>query len=169
MDVTVATIGAAFGLRGEVMLTLRTDSPEERIFPGAQFRTHPAATGPLTVEKVRVHKGRLAVKFEEVADRTAAESVRGIDLVIDTGEVEPEDDAWYQSDLVGLKAFDTHDRALGEVTGLTVGAAQDLLHVSYEGREILVPFVYEIVPEVDIDRGRVVIDPPGGLFDGEAE
>lgn len=169
MDVTVATIGAAFGLRGEVMLTLRTDSPEERIVPGAQFRTYPESAGPLTVEKVRVHKGRLAVKFDEITDRTGAESVRGIDLVIDTGEVEAEDDAWYRSDLVGLKAFDTHGRALGEVTDLTVGQAQDLLHVTFEEREILVPFVYEIVPEVDTDRGRVVLDPPGGLFDEEVD
>ncbi|MDO5728717.1 MAG: ribosome maturation factor RimM [Actinomycetaceae bacterium] len=169
MDVIVATVGSAFGLRGEVMLNLRTDSPDERIFPGARLRTDSSNLNNLTVDNVRVHKGRLAVKFVEIADRTEAEAIRGTNLLIDTREVEPEDDAWYRTDLIGLQAVDTHDRALGEVTGLTVGEAQDLLHVEYEGREVLVPFVYEIVPEVDIEGGFIVLDPPGGMFDGEVD
>lgn len=169
MDVRVATIASAQGLRGEVMINLTTDSPEDRIFPGATLRTQPAERGPLEVEKVRVHKGRLAVKFRQASDRTQAEALRGTDLLVDTADIPPEDDAWYRDELTGLAVVDTHGRALGQVCDLTTGDAQDLLHVQCDGREVLVPFVYEIVPRVDVEAGLVVVDPPGGLFDDEGQ
>ncbi|MDO5719299.1 MAG: ribosome maturation factor RimM [Actinomycetaceae bacterium] len=169
MEVRVATIASAQGLRGEVMINLTTDSPEERIYPGATLRTHPATRGPLEVETVRVHKGRLAVKFRQISDRTQAEAIRGTDLLVDTADIPEEDDAWYRDELIGLKVFDTQGRALGSVSDLTTGDAQDLLHVQFDGREILVPFVYEIVPQVEVAAGRIVVDPPGGLFDDEGQ
>lgn len=169
MDVRVATIASAQGLRGEVMINLTTDSPEDRIYPGAILRTDPAARGPLEVEKVRVHKGRLAVKFSQVNDRTEAEALRGTDLLIDTADVPEEEDAWYRDELIGISVVDTHGRALGHVCDLTTGAAQDLLHVQCDGRQVLVPFVYEIVPQVDVENGRIIVDPPGGLFDEDGQ
>ncbi|MDT3767925.1 ribosome maturation factor RimM [Gleimia hominis] len=169
MDVTVGIVGPAHALKGEVLVDTRSDVVEKRIYPGAQLRTEPAAAGPLTVQTVRVHKGRLAVRFEGVSDRNAAESLRGVHLVVDTDEVEPEVNAWYPHELRGLTVCDSQERELGVVKDLQLGAAQDLLVVSTERGDVLVPFVEAIVPVVDVPGGYVRVTPPGGLFDDDFE
>ena len=78
MELTVATIGRAHGLRGEVALDLRTDDPEARLADGQVLRTVPASAGPLTVVSTRIQNGRWHVAFAELGDRTAAEQARGI-------------------------------------------------------------------------------------------
>ena len=99
---------------------------------------------------------------------TDAELLRGTKLLLDIG-VSDEPDAWYEHELVGLRAILADGTDLGEVIRLDAGAAQDLLVVrrSGGGQEVLVPFVAALVPEVDIAGGRVVLDPPGGMFDPE--
>src|SRR5690606_12739470 len=83
MRVTVARIGKAHGLKGEVTVELRTDIPEDRLYPGAVLDTDPPTAGPLTVQSVRQQAGRWYVRFEQIADRTAAENARGIELLVE--------------------------------------------------------------------------------------
>lgn len=170
MQLVVAIIGAAHGLKGEVKLDIRTDSPLQRLAQGNVLETDPAAAGPLTVSNVREYKGAMFARFAEITDRTTAESLRGVQLVIESDEAEGEDDnAWYPHELRGLEALDPQGYELGIVEDLLVLPAQDLLLVRTESGELVqVPFVQEIVPEVDIDDHCVVIDPPAGLFN-EAE
>ncbi|EPD29356.1 ribosome maturation factor RimM [Gleimia europaea] len=165
MELLVAVVGPAHALKGEVALDLRTDSPQERFFEGAQFDA--ASHGVLTVESIRVHKGRMLVKFEEIHDRTDAEELRGAHLMVNVDESQDEDDAWYPHELMGLKVRTIAGEPRGMVARFVPGAAQDLLVVDYDGREVLVPFVRQIVPEVLLDEGTIVVDPPGGLFDDE--
>ncbi|WP_299033954.1 ribosome maturation factor RimM [uncultured Pseudokineococcus sp.] len=170
MELVVARAGRAHGLRGEVALEVRTDAPERRLAVGARLRTDPDV-GALTVASVRAHQGRLLVAFEETADRTAAEELRGVLLLVDVDLDDPaeaEDDAWHRSQLVGLRATTTDGRDVGEVVGLEHLPAQDALLVRQpSGATVLVPFVRELVPEVDVAGGRVVLDPPGGLLEGD--
>lgn len=168
----VARIGKPHGLRGEVTVQTHTDDPEGRYVPGTVFETEAAAgTGvprALTLATARKHRETWLLGFEEIPDRTGAESLRGTRLLLDTDDVEgdADDEGWYEHDLVGLAVVDPSGTAIGEVTGLVVGAAQDLLEVRLaDGREALVPFVEAIVTEVDPDAGRVVVDAPAGLFD----
>ena len=75
------------------------------------------------------------------------------------------DEGFYRHELVGLRAVDLAGKTLGTVSDLLLAPAQDLLEVTTAGGEkILVPFVYEIVPDVDLDNQVVTMDPPGGLF-----
>ena len=169
MQLTVARIGRAHGLRGEVSLEVRTDSPDERLAVGAVLATEPASAGPLTIATRRVQQGRWVVAFEQVRDRTAAEALRGVELVVDTAGDEPDEDAWYPHELVGLRAEAADGRLLGEVVGLEPAPAHDLLVLREVGGErTLVPFVRVIVPVVDVAAGRVVLDPPGGLLASDA-
>ena len=169
MRLTVARIGRAHGLRGEVVLEVRTDSPDERLAVGAVLATEPASAGPLTIVTRRVQQGRWVVAFEQARDRTAAEALRGVDLVVDTADDEPDEDAWYPHELVGLRAEATDGRLLGEVVGLEPAPAHDLLVLREVGGErTLVPFVRAIVPVVDVAAGRVVVDAPGGLLASDA-
>ncbi|SEJ49621.1 ribosome maturation factor RimM [Demequina mangrovi] len=167
MRLTVARIGRAHGLKGEVSVELRTDIPEDRLVPGEVFDTEPASAGPLTVGRVRVQAGRWYVQFEELRNRDAAEAARGVELTID-GEESDEDDAWYVHQLVGLAVVRPDGSAVGEVVDLVTMPAQDLLVVKQPGgHRAMIPFVEEFVPEVDIDAGRVVVTPPYGLLAGE--
>ena len=172
MQLTVARIGRAHGLRGEVALDVRTDEPEARLAVGTVLPTEPADRGPLTVARTRTQQDRWFVQFAEVPDRTAAEALRGVTLVIevDDDDVADDEDAWYPHELAGLRAEHVDGRVLGEITGLEHLPAQDVLVLREpDGSRTLVPFVRAIVPVVDVSGGRVVIDPPGGLLASDAE
>ena len=167
MKVTVAHIGRPQGLKGEVSLDLRTDIPQERLSPGSVLETIPADAGPLTVATSRTASGRWYVSFSGVADRSAAEELRGIELIAEADDGD-EDDAWYVHELVGLRVERPDGEILGKVTDLLTMPAQDLLEIKQaNGVKALIPFVEEFVPEVDIEGGRVVVTPPYGLLAGE--
>jgi 16S rRNA processing protein RimM len=166
MQVVVARIGKAHGLRGEVTVQVLTGAADERFVPGATFVTDPETVGPLVLRSARDHNGILLLGFEGTDDRSGAEGLRGIKLIADALEDDGDEDAWYERDLVGLKAVTIAGDEVGEVIALQPRAAQDLLVLRLtDGREVLVPFVTAIVPEVDIEGGRVVLDPPAGLLD----
>jgi len=120
----------------------------------------------LVLRSARDHNGVLLLGFEGTDDRSGAEALRGIKLLADALDDDGDEDTWYERDLVGLKAVTVAGEEVGEVISLQPGAAQDLLVLRLtDGREALVPFVTAIVPEVDIEGGRVVLDPPVGLLD----
>lgn len=174
MQVHVGRIGKPHGIRGEVTVEVLTDAPQDRFAAGAVFATEPAGRGPLTVATARWNKEILLLGFEEALDRNQAEALRGTRLVFDTdSELETDDDAWYEHELIGLAAR-IGSEEVGKVVALTPMPAQDLLVIkTAAGEEVLVPFVTEIVPEVDIEAGFIRLTPPGGLFevnrDSEAE
>lgn len=163
MELTAAIIGPAHGLRGEVILDVRTD--DDLLVPGHQFDTTSQEFPVLTIVGVRTHKERTLAIFDEILSREDAEQARGTRLLV---EERDEDDAWYPHQLKGLAARTPHGESLGEVSGIHPGAAQDLLLVRYDGRTVMVPFVRQIVTEVNVADGYVIIDAPGGLFDDDA-
>jgi 16S rRNA processing protein RimM len=168
----VGRIGRPHGLKGEVSVEPRTDEPERRFAPGARLATEGRRPGAdagtaLTVRATRWHSGRLLVTFEEITDRTAAEDARGTLLVVPVDPTErPEDpEEFYDHQLVGLSVETTAGERVGELVEVVHGAAQDLLVVRAEDdREVLVPFVAALVPEVDLGGGRIVVDDRPGLF-----
>lgn len=166
MQLRVGIITSPHGLKGEVKVDVRTDSPERRLYEGAVLETEPAEAGPLTIKRTRRYKDSFYCLFEEITDRNAAEHVRGVALVIETDEEEDrEDDAFYAHELTGLEALDPDGYTLGTVTGLEPLPGHDILLVTEDNGVITrVPFVKEIVTEVDIDDNCVVIDAPKGLF-----
>lgn len=170
IEVVVGRVGKPHGIRGEVTVEVRTDEPERRFADGAVLRAEPprgSATThrSLTVARTRWHQGRLLATFEELGDRTAAEAARGIVLHVRVDAEERPDDPeeFYDHQLVGLEVRDLDGRVLGAVSAVVHGGAQDLLTVrTPEGREALVPFVAELVPEVDLEKGHVLVaDRPG--------
>jgi 16S rRNA processing protein RimM len=168
MQLVVGRIVRPHGVRGEVVVDVRTDSPDERYAAGTVFATEPAAAGPLTVSEFRPHQGRLLITFEGIADRDIAETLRGVLLCVDSASVaEPDDpDEFLDHQLVGLRAESPGGEPIGEVVRVDHGPGHDMLVVRLpDRREGLVPFVRAIVPTVDVAGGRVVLTPPDGLFD----
>ncbi|WP_042373979.1 ribosome maturation factor RimM [Streptacidiphilus neutrinimicus] len=168
MQLIVGRIGRAHGIKGDVTVEVRTDEPELRLGPGAVLMTDPSSAGPLTVASGKVHSGRLLLRFEGVNDRNGAEALRGTLLI---AEIDPEDspedpDEYYDHQLVGLDVVLTDGTVVGELTEVLHLPYQDLLTVLRpDGTEVLVPFVSEIVPEIDLEAQRAVITPPPGLID----
>jgi 16S rRNA processing protein RimM len=172
-EVVVGRIGRPHGVRGEVTVELRTDEPDRRFADGAVLGTRlprggaPGGDRPatLTVAATRWHQSRLLVAFDRVGDRTAAEVLRGLTLVVDVDDDESPDDPeeFYDHQLVGLSVVTTDGATVGELTQVVHGAGQDLLAVrTPDDREVLVPFVSALVPVVDLAAGRVeVADRPG--------
>ncbi|MFZ1361513.1 MAG: ribosome maturation factor RimM [Candidatus Nanopelagicales bacterium] len=172
--VTVARVGKAHGLAGDVSVELRTDEPEVRLAVGAQVLLVTGAkgegadlTGQYTVAASRFHSGRFIVRFAEVVSRNDAEAIRGmfVESEVDPQALPVEEDAYYDRQLVGLTARSIDGTDLGEVVRVDHLPGQDYLIVKgSSGDETMVPFVIEIVPDVDLEQSTVTMDPPEGLF-----
>ncbi|UNO39709.1 ribosome maturation factor RimM [Streptomyces sp. MST-110588] len=173
MQLVVARIGRAHGIKGEVTVEVRTDEPELRLAPGAVLATDPASTGPLTIETGRVHSGRLLLRFEGIKDRTGAEALRNTLLIaeVDPEEVPEDPEEFYDHQLVDLDVVTVEGIEVGRISEVSHLPYQDLLVVERpDGSEVMIPFVSEIVPEIDLKEQKAVIDPPPGLLDDrEAE
>ncbi|MGW4033624.1 ribosome maturation factor RimM [Streptomyces sp. NPDC004838] len=172
MQLVVARVGRAHGIKGEVTVEVRTDEPELRLAPGAVLATDPAAVGPLTIETGRVHGGRLLLRFAGVADRTAAEALRSTLLIadVDPGALPEDPDEYYDHQLIDLDVVLADDTEIGRITEVVHLASQDLFIVERtDGSEVMIPFVTEIVTAIDLELQRAVIDPPPGLIDDRAE
>jgi 16S rRNA processing protein RimM len=173
MQLVVGRIVRPHGVRGELVVEVRTDDPDLRLAPGVVLATEPEAAGPLTVGRARWHSGRLLLSFDGVADRDQAQQLRGVMLVVDSAELEDiaDPDEFRDYQLIGLAVIGPDGEHVGEVADV-LHYGQDLLVVAGSGRragaEIMVPFVAEIVPLVDLEAGRLVVDPPAGLLDPEA-
>jgi 16S rRNA processing protein RimM len=173
MQLVVGRISRPHGVRGELAVEVRTDDPELRLAVGAVLATEPAAAGPLTVTAAHRHSGRLLVSFAGVSDRTEADALRGVLLVVDSAALEDvvDPDEFRDHQLIGLDVIGPGGEHVGEVTDV-LHYGQDLLVIAGSGpragTEIMVPFVAELVPEVDLAAGRLVIDPPAGLLDPTA-
>ena len=175
-EVVVGRIGKAHGLKGEVSVELRTDEPDRRFAANASLATQtPRGGAPddsdqpsrLTVRSTRWHQSRLLVTFAEVGDRNRAESVRGLLLLTDVDPADtPEDpQEFYDHQLVGSTVVTPDGAPVGELTELVHGRAQDLLSVrATDGREILIPFVAQLVPTVDVPNKRIVVEDVPGLL-----
>jgi 16S rRNA processing protein RimM len=169
VQVTVGRIGRPHGVRGDVVVGVRTDEPELRFAKGSRLDTDPVALGPLTVAGTKWHSGELLVRFEGISDRDAAADLRGTWLLVDSATLAPSDDPdeFNDADLRGL--------AVRTLDGTAVGVVDDVLHTGQDtlvvkaadGREVMIPFVKAIVPEVDVPGGYLVIDPPQGLLNIE--
>ena len=167
LRLVVGRIGRAHGVKGEATVEVRTDDPELRFAPGAVLLTDPPERGPLTVRAGRVQGGRLVLSFEGVPDRTAIEKLRNTMLIaeVDPDELPDDPDEYYDHQLEGLTVRSVDGVELGVVDQMVHGPAQDLFVIRRpEGGELLLPFIAEFVPEVDLEAGVVLVDPPEGLL-----
>ncbi|WES30237.1 ribosome maturation factor RimM [Varunaivibrio sulfuroxidans] len=164
--VLVAVVTGVRGLKGEVRLKSFTADP-----------TRVDAYGPLSDESGRrrfslrtvgaAKGGQVIARIDGVADRTAAEALKGVRLYVDRDALpEPEEDEYYLSDLVGLIVVDGAGENFGRVEAADdYGAGVVLDIVCEDGVRVVVPFTRAVIPEVDLAGRRMVIVPPGGLFD----
>ena len=166
MLLVVGRIGRAHGVHGEATVEVRTDFPDERFCEGAKLITDPANVGPLTIEAARGHNGVLLLKFKEVPDRNLAEKLKNTILYSEVDiSSESSEDEFHLQQILGVEVFDSRGNKVGEVIDVVHIPGQDLLVVEHQGREVMIPFVREIVPTVDLKLRKIVLAEKEGLLD----
>lgn len=162
-NIIIGHVARAHGVKGDVAVVVYSDHPEQFgrgfVFGGADQ--------PLTIDQVRPQPGGgLVVKFAGVNDRNAAEHLRGTQLTMqpDTRR-DLDDDEFWPEDLVGLSVTDDAGTELGTVVDVRTGGSQDRLVVRHSEGVAEIPFVDELVPLVDLEASRVVVNPIQGLFE----
>ena len=166
--VLLGIVAAPHGVRGLVRIRSYTEDPMDV----AAYGDLSDETGSrrYRVEALSTAKGAVLARIEGVADRTAAEAVRGLRLYVErerlpaTGERE-----WYEADLVGLPAVGRDGRDWGKVMAFHDFGAGRTMEVSggtASRQSVMLPFTDEAVPEIDVEGGKVVVDPPAGLLAG---
>lgn len=167
----VGRLTKAHGLKGALKIELFTDEPERRFTPGAEFALQVPTSSSwhgkrLELAELRWYNGHPVAFFVGVDDRAGAESLARAILWIDqdAAELPAEKDAWYDHQLVGLRAL-RDGVEVGRIARVDHFPAQDLLAIDTGDREVLVPFVSAIVPAVDLAAGTVTLTPPTGLFE----
>ena len=170
-QVRVGRLTKAHGLKGALKIELYTDDPDRRFEPGAVFDLQVPTSSPwhgktLELIELRFYNGSPVGFFVGVTDRSAAETLVKAILWVDQDptQLPEEQDAWYDYQLVGLRALRDGDE-VGTVARVEHFPAQDLLVIATGSGEVLVPFVAAIVPAVDIVAGTVTLTPPAGLFE----
>ena len=160
MRLNVGRIGRAHGILGEATIEVRTDLAEERFAIGAKVQTD--SHGDLTVVSARVHNGILLLGFDGYTDRNAIEKLRDVLLFAQVDIDEPgfEEDDYHVLQLIGCKAYLVDGDLVGEVTDVLNLPGQDVLSIKTESGEVLIPFVHQLVPVVDIKKKVMTVIPP---------
>lgn len=170
--ILLGEITGAHGIRGEVLVRSYTGDPEAIADYGAL--TDADGNAPLMLKVLRLTpKGAVVARVQGVADRNAAEALKGRKLYVARAAMpEPGDsDEFYHADLVGLAAVDAEGNSLGEVVAVVNYGAGDLLEIKLAGARgtELVPFTKAFVPEIDLTSRRLVVVMPVAAPDAEGE
>jgi 16S rRNA processing protein RimM len=160
MKLNVGRIGKAHGILGEATIEVRTDEAEDRFAIGAVLETD--SHGELTVVSARVHNGILLLGFQGVEDRNSIESLRNELLYAEVDIQAPgiDEDDYHVLQLVGCTAYLVDGDEFGTVTDVLNLPGQDVLAIKSADGEVLIPFVRQLVPVVDIKAKRMTVIPP---------
>ncbi len=159
MRLNVGRIGRAHGILGEATIEVRTAEPERRFAVGAEVLTE---NGKLKVASAREHNGILLIGFEGITDRNGIEKLRNTLLYseVDINEPGVDEDDYHVQQLIGLRAELEDGSEFGVITEVLNLPAQDCLAIKTESGEVLIPFVRQLVPVVDLKAKKVVVIPP---------
>lgn len=157
----------AHGIHGDVVVRGTLHDSGDRFVEGAVLLTNEDVPRELTIVGVRGHQGDYIISFDTVYDRDVADGLRGIQFTIDRADRRQlESGEWWPEDLVGCEVLSTDGDRVGVVASVITGEAQDRVVVeTSDGAKGEVPFVSALVPEVDVENRRIVVDLPEGLLE----
>lgn len=162
--IAIGHIDTAFGVRGEVKVTLATDFPEryrtlETVYVGSEAR-------PMRLLGSRPHQGGMLVHLEGIDDRDAAQSLQGQWLQVPLVDlITLEEGEHYMFELIGMSVRTTDGRELGVVEEMLSTDANEILVVHGDSGEILIPYINDVIAQEDLFKGEIVVHPIPGLLD----
>ena len=168
MRLKVGKIVNTHSLKGEVKVISSTDFEEERFKKGSKLLITRGnqLIREVIVESYRNHKNFLLVKFEGIDSVEEAEKLKNLQIKIDSDEVEElEENEFYFHQIIGCQVFDENDRNLGEIIDILTPGANDVWVIKgEEGKEILIPYIEDVVKQIDITNKKVNIEVMEGLI-----
>jgi 16S rRNA processing protein RimM len=166
-QVVVARIGGAHGIKGEVRMASFTADPMAVAAYAPLMANDGRTLQIVSARPASSSPGTLVVRFDGIADRTAAEALNGIELSVPRSALgDTADDEFFHADLIGLPACTPDGAALGTVIAVQNYGAGDLIEIAPpRGNTILIPFTHAAVPEIDVAGRRLVVVPPPGLIE----
>ncbi|MBV9120007.1 MAG: ribosome maturation factor RimM [Chloroflexi bacterium] len=165
----VGKVIAAFGTKGELRVMPQTDFPEQRFQPGMVLHAERFDL-PLTIESVRWHKGQPLLTFREIPDRDTAEELRGRYLRVPGDALASLDEGeYYLFQIVGLLVCDEQGHEFGKIREVLQTGANDVYVVPLEPGELLVPATKEVVLDVNLAEGKMLIRPLPGMLPADSE
>ena len=165
MKITVAHIRGPRGFKGELAAVLY--NPASGSLKGGLTVTldKNGTTGRYEVEFTKQLKDRIGIKLKGIEDKETAELWKGAEIYVERDQLEPlEESEYYHFELEGMDVFDEAGNRVGTVKEVESGAGNDMLNVSGENGEILIPFVKALVTSVDLNNKRIVVSKIEGLF-----
>ncbi|MES0827883.1 ribosome maturation factor RimM [Ruegeria sp. SCP11] len=163
--ICVGSVAGAYGVRGEVRLKSFCAVPED--IENYSPLTDEAGTERYPLVLTRAIKNGFAARLGGVETKEQADAINGLRLYARRDQLPSlPDDEFYHTDLIGLEVYDTGGTLLGRVKSVQNHGATDLLELHGPGLKstVLLPFTLEAVPTVDLDKGRIIADPPEGLL-----
>ena len=169
MRLKVGKIVNTHSLKGEVKVISSTDFEEERFKKGSKLLITRGnqLIREVVVQSYRNHKNFLLVKFEGIDSVEEAEKLKNLQIKIDSDEVgELEENEFYFHEIIGCQVFDENDKNLGEIIDILTPGANDVWVIKGEnGKEILIPYIEDVVKKIDITSKKVNIEVMEGLID----
>ena len=169
MRLKVGKIVNTHSLKGEVKVICSTDFEEERFKKGSKLLITRGnqLIREVVVQSYRNHKNFLLVKFEGIDSVEEAEKLKNLQIKIDSDEVgELEENEFYFHQIIGCEVFDENDKNLGEIIDILTPGANDVWVIKGEnGKEILIPYIEDVVKKIDITSKKVNIEVMEGLID----
>lgn len=164
--IAIGEIVKARGVNGELKVIPLTDNPKRFGEIRRVFFKGPAGVQELSIRGYRVLNGTVLVKFEGINDLTAAELL-GRGLMMIPKEERPNLPAgrFYQDDILGLKVYTIMGEFLGTVEQIFSTGANDVYSVRHQSRQVLVPALKSVVKQIDLVKGKMVVELPEGLVE----
>ena len=169
MRLKVGKIVNTHSLKGEVKIISSTDFEEQRFEKGTELLITRGnqVVKEVTVESYRTHKNNLLVKFVGIDSIEEAEKLKNLQIKIDSENIgELEENEYYFHEIIGCEVFDENGKSLGEISEILTPGANDVWVIkSQNGKEILIPYIEDVVKKIDVENKKIDIEVMEGLID----
>ena len=169
MRLKVGKIVNTHSLKGEVKVISSTDFEEQRFEKGTELLITRGnqVVKEVTVESYRTHKNNLLVKFVGIDSIEEAEKLKNLQIKIDSDNIgELEENEFYFHEIIGCEVFDENGKSLGEISEILTPGANDVWVIkSQNGKEILIPYIEDVVKKIDVENKKIDIEVMEGVID----
>ena len=169
MRLKVGKIVNTHSLKGEVKVISSTDFEEQRFEKGTELLITRGnqVVKEVTVESYRTHRNNLLVKFVGIDSIEEAEKLKNLQIKIDSDNIgELEENEFYFHEIIGCEVFDENGKSLGEISEILTPGANDVWVIKTQnGKEILIPYIEDVVKKIDVENKKIDIEVMEGLID----
>ena len=159
--VTIGQILAPWGIKGKLKVEVVTDFPQ-RFTPGSKIYINQQ---PMTIDSTEWHKGKAIIKLSTIDSIEDAQRLRGQPIEIHHSQLQPlPEGQYYHFQLIGLEVYTTQGELLGNITEILTAESNDIYVVSGDRGDILIPAIEDVVKSIDLNKGRITIEPIEGLL-----